>query len=348
MGNDPNRLPAAGDRPAMTAPSPTGGACRICGAPARRRFQAREMMFGTRERFDYVECAACLCLQIAAIPRDLARFYPPVYHGRVGHEAAAGPVKRLARRVVGRLASVDPRDRIGFSRIARLHPALRHYAAFLEPYRRLGMTRRHRILDVGAGGGQLVATLRGFGFDRAIGIDRFLDSSALDARGRILVQRGEPADMAGPFDLIEFNHSLEHMPDQQAALRQCRALLAPDGAIRVRVPTVTSDAWDRYGTDWVQLDAPRHLYLHSHRSLELTAAQAGLRIAELACDSTSFQFWGSEQYRRDIALDDAASYAVDPNASIFTADQIAGFEAEARRLNLVRRGDQVDALLRPA
>ena len=348
MGNDPNRLPAAGGQPNMTATSSTGGVCRICGAPAPRRFQAREMMFGTRERFDYVECAACFCLQIAAIPRDLERFYPAAYHERVGHEAAAGPVKRLVRRLVGRLACVDPRDRIGFAKIARLHPALRHYAAFLEPYRRLGVTPRHRILDVGAGGGQHVAALRGFGFDRAIGIDRFLESSALDARGRILVQRGEPVDMAGPFDLIEFNHSLEHMVDQQAALRQCRALLAPGGTIRVRVPTVTSEAWDRYGTDWVQLDAPRHLYLHSHRSLELAAAQAGLRVAELACDSTSFQFWGSEQYRRDIALDATTSYAVDPGAAIFTPEQIAGFEAEAQRLNLVRRGDQVDALLQPA
>jgi len=114
------------------------------------------------------------------------------------------------------------------------------------------------------------------------------------------------------------------------------------------VPTVSSAAWDRYGTDWVQLDAPRHLYLHSHRSLALAAAQAGLKVAALACDSTSFQFWGSEQYRRDIALNDATSYAVDPGASIFSVGDIARFEADAQRLNRERRGDQIDALLRSA
>ncbi|MEJ0070465.1 MAG: class I SAM-dependent methyltransferase [Pseudomonadota bacterium] len=232
--------------------------------------------------------------------------------------------------------------------MTRLHPALRHYAAFLEPYCRLGITSRHRILDVGAGGGQHVAALRVFGFGQAIGVDRFIEAPVLDGSGGVLVHRGDPAQMSGPFDLIELNHSLEHMPDQQAALRQCRALLAPTGVIRVRVPTVSSAAWDRYGIDWVQLDAPRHLYLHSHRSLELTAAQAGLRLAGLECDSTAFQFWGSEQYRREIPLYAANSYAVDPSASAFTADDIARFDAEASQLNRDRRGDQIAAVLRPA
>ena len=335
-------------RQPMTAACSDGRVCRVCGGAASRVFQAREMMFGTRERFDYVECAACGCLQIAEIPNDLERFYPPVYHDRVAPAVDAGFVKGLARRLVARLLGLDPADRIGLGRGLRVHPALRHYAAFLEPYRRLRITPRHRILDVGAGGGQHVASLRSFGFDRAIGVDRFIAASVLDARGRVLVQRGEPAEMTGRFDLIELNHSLEHMTDQSTALQQCRALLAPHGAIRVRVPTVSSAAWDRYGTDWVQLDAPRHLYLHSHRSLEQAAAQAGLRVAVLACDSTSFQFWGSEQYRRDIALNDMTSYAVDPGASMFSADDIARFEADASQLNRERRGDQVDALLRPA
>jgi SAM-dependent methyltransferase len=315
--------------------------CRICGGATARRVTAREMMFGTRERFDYVECADCGCLQIAAIPADLPRFYPPAYHARVAPAEPGGAPKRLARRLAARLLGVVPGA-------ARLHPALGHYARFLEPYRRLAIAPRHRILDVGAGGGQHVAALRGLGFAHALGVDRFIATDVRDRSGRILVRRGELADLAGPFDLIELNHSLEHMPDQADVLRRCRGLLGPTGVIRVRVPTVSSDAWERYGADWVQLDAPRHLYLHSHRSLTLAAAQAGLAVAALECDSTAFQFWASEQYRHDIPLYAGNSYEVDPAESLFTDADIGRFEAEAQRLNAARRGDQIAAVLRVA
>ena len=56
-------------------------ACRICGnASDNRAHVAREMMFGTRERFDYVECARCGCLQIRDVPADLSPYYPADYY----------------------------------------------------------------------------------------------------------------------------------------------------------------------------------------------------------------------------------------------------------------------------
>ena len=51
-------------------------ACRICGADkVSERITAREMMFGTREEFEYFCCGSCGTLQIADIPDDLGRFY---------------------------------------------------------------------------------------------------------------------------------------------------------------------------------------------------------------------------------------------------------------------------------
>jgi hypothetical protein len=50
----------------------------------------------------------------------------------------------------------------------------------------------------------------------------------------------------------------------------------------------------------VQLDAPRHLFLHTRKSFGLLAARAGLQIEKWFCDSTSFQFWGSELYQRKL------------------------------------------------
>src|SRR3954447_2869234 len=60
--------------------------CRACSSDAvRKKFSAREMMFGTREEFEYVECAKCGSVQIANIPREelLARHYPADYYSFV-------------------------------------------------------------------------------------------------------------------------------------------------------------------------------------------------------------------------------------------------------------------------
>ena len=55
--------------------------CRVCGAEGRfPHHVVPEMMFGTRELFDYFECEACGCLQIASIPSDLSRHYPASYY----------------------------------------------------------------------------------------------------------------------------------------------------------------------------------------------------------------------------------------------------------------------------
>ena len=53
--------------------------CRGCGnASGNAEHTAREMMFGTRDEFVYVECAKCGTLQIKEIP-ELAKYYPENY-----------------------------------------------------------------------------------------------------------------------------------------------------------------------------------------------------------------------------------------------------------------------------
>ena len=64
----------------------TGRSCRICGNQADNSCHfPREMLFGWREEFEYLECARCGCLQIARIPADLAKYYPA--HGYYSYKA---------------------------------------------------------------------------------------------------------------------------------------------------------------------------------------------------------------------------------------------------------------------
>lgn len=82
------------------------------------------------------------------------------------------------------------------------------------------------------------------------------------------------------------------------------------------------------------------------RGFKRLAAEEGFDVGGVAHDSTAFQFWGSEQYRRDIPLADPRSYFVSPGDSIFTAAQIDEFGKRAEELNARGEGDQAAFYLR--
>jgi hypothetical protein len=133
-----------------------------------------------------------------------------------------------------------------------------------------------------------------------------------------------------------FHHSLEHMPGHQAVLQAARDRLAGGGVVLVRMPLVSSDAFERYREHWVQIDAPRHLLLHTERGFRDLARSAGLDVADIVYDSEAFQFWGSELYRRGLALD---AWRERPG-ELFGDAELAAFQAEAEAVNARGRGDQ--------
>jgi hypothetical protein len=88
------------------------------------------------------------------------------------------------------------------------------------------------------------------------------------------------------------------------------------------------------------LDAPRHFYLHSEKSIAVAAEKAGLKIINSCRDSWDFQFWGSEQYIKNIPLKSQNSYSRAPKRSMFSKEDISSFTKKARELNELNMGDQ--------
>lgn len=313
--------------------------CKICDGVITERLRPRETMHGLDETFDYGLCADCGCLQALAPPADLSRYYPQDYYS-FSSSSKNSAWKRLRRGFKRRLVLSHP---------ALLTPALRRWLApypLFWLYREMGLTLAGGLLDVGAGGGAHVRELRSAGVAGAVGVDAFLPADVVED-GAVLVQRGQLADVDGNFDVITFHHSFEHIADPHETLRQARAHLKPGGQLLIRIPTVSSDAFDTYREQWCQLDAPRHLFLHSHRSIRLAAERAGLEVVALSCDSSELQFIASEQNRRGIALMDPRSYAVDKRTSLFTSQQVQGFKRQAEAANKALRGDQVCVILAP-
>ena len=312
--------------------------CRICGnSENNRKHIAREMMFGTRERFEYLECARCGTVQLIDVP-DLSRYYPEDYYAHNDApllEIERGWKRRIAARAIGRYLMGLP-SKLG-ARLAKRRPWIT--AQFPEYIRALAgrINFDSRILDYGCGRGDLLRTLRVFGFRDLTGADKFIRSGI--TYGDVKIDKRGLDDLEAGFDLVMLHHSFEHLPDPQNALGQVHRILSPGGVALIRIPVVNF-AWETYGVDWVQLDPPRHLFLYTERSFRSMADEAGFKVERVTYDSEIFQFFGSEQYMQDIPLNDPRSYRGIIDESIFTQSQIDEWQTLTAKLNAEARGDQ--------
>jgi SAM-dependent methyltransferase len=318
-------------------------ACPICAdRHPPERHQLREMLFGTRERFDYLRCPNCGALRIANVPDDLGRHYPSAYYdGDVGDVLAPLPRPRspLAR-VAG-----QSRDRaLLLRRGRRLARGLERWAPPVsnEVRRASAFSRRaglrsfdDPILDVGCGRRALnLANLRKVGFRDLLGIDPFLDSDTEFAG--IPLRRRSVDEQEGFFQAVMFHHSFEHVPDPEATLRAAAGLLRDRGVILVRTPAMGTWFWEQYGSDWWELDAPRHLWIHTPASLEILGRRAGLALADVVWDSTYLEVIASEQIARDIAWREPGSWFVDRPDSV-DPETIERYRATTDELNRTGR-----------
>lgn len=326
--------------------------CPACGTPSDGNvLVAPEAMFGLDESFDYLECPGCASLYIRTIPDDLPDYYSTKYYSfEVDPEQAMGRFPAsLAVRAVGH--SVIFGSGIAARTIARAsgRRQVQTLCTLFDSVRRAGLPsgRASRILDVGAGSGTLVYALGRAGLTDVTGIDPFNSGDrTFDTGGRILKRSLDEVEET--FDLVMLHHSFEHVPDPSETLAQVERVLAPGGRVLVRMPTVDSEAFATYREHWIQLDPPRHLTLFSRKGMATLAGRAGFRITETFDDSSSFQFWGSEQSERGTAMVAEDSHFMNPGRSGFDRARIRAWERRSEELNACSHGDQAAWVLERA
>ena len=297
------------------------------------------MMFGFRDKFDYVECTRCGCVQIQDVPADLSKYYPDEYYS----------FKKLEYPPGNFISSFIRRQRANYclyqqgilGKLFAMKLGIPDYYGWLTKAK---VRFESNILEVGCGAGNLLRVLAREGFSNLIGVDPYINKDiSYDSGVRIL--KKDVQELKGDFDFIMMHHSFEHMPDSHLMMRELYRLLKPGRFALVRIPIASSYAWKKYGVNWVQLDPPRHLYLHTVKSMQILADESGFKLTDVVYDSFDFQFWGSEQYIRDIPLNDKKSYQVDPSNSIFSNDEIQKFREKAVELNKSKDGDQASFYL---
>jgi len=308
--------------------------CKICGnSENNKELKLKEMMFGFRDEFTYFECSKCGCLQIVEIPRNIGKYYPSNYYSFKKADKSRNFLKQILR---------GKRDKYTLFRkglvgkiISKKYPHL-----LFDMISRMEVNYNSKILDVGCGSGNFLYSLNKIGFKNLIGVDPYLRENVKEEGVEIYNKSIHKLPNIKKYDLIISNHSFEHIANQLEFLLKVSKILSRDGTCFIRMPIKTDYIWNRYGVNWVQIDAPRHFFLHTLKSFELLVKKSGLSVQDIVFDSTEFQFWGSEQYKKNIPLLAENSYSKNPDKSIFTKKEIEKFKKRAKELNIRKQGDQ--------
>lgn len=194
-----------------------------------------------------------------------------------------------------------------------------------------------RVLDVGCGGGALLCELAEFGYIHLHGCDPYLDSELIYENG-VHIFNKEIHDIEGEYDLIIMSDSFEHVTDPHDVLESAYRLLAPEGTLRIGIPIYPNIAFDMFGANWYQLDAPRHIVLNSKKSMVYFAEKHGFKIFKGTWNSSSAQIVRSFLYEKGIPFVGQTQEIIE---KYFTAESLQKMKENSEIANKNQYGDHV-------
>ena len=291
----------------------------------------RENLHATKEMFSYFQCSNCGCIQIAEIPADIGKYYPTDYYAFNAEGGNKYVDKKLdffrktqAEYLIhGKNKFLGSLFTIGF-------PAPKVFTWI----RNLKLSKSDKVLDIGCGTGATLKQMYQLGYLHLTGADPFIEKDYYFS-DTFKIYKTDPLELdeANKFDCIMMHHSFEHMEHEAPVLKKAKRLLKPGGKILIRIPIYSKPLLDKYGINLASLDAPRHFYVHSVKSMKIMLGQAGLNLDKVDYDADEFSFWASEEYIKDICSSDENSYAKDRKKSIFSKKEIKVFKKEIQKLN---------------
>ena len=204
-------------------------ACPLCGATAART------LFSVGEKsYSVVSCKECGLRYTRPLPThdELEDLYNDGYY-----------VTNNPRKI-----SLDI-----FRRLFQMSVLWKHRQAF-------STQQGGRILDVGCGNGDFLASLSSRGWETH-GIEFSTAASALARSKGITVHQGslESANFPnGFFNVVTLWHVFEHLPNPANELREAQRILCDDGLLIIEVPNSASLTFKLCKADWYGADVPRH------------------------------------------------------------------------------------------
>lgn len=274
-------------------------ACPLCGGrDLQDLFSQTDFVYDTTaESFPHARCRGCglMFIRERPTPATIGRYYPPSY--AFHRPGRLEPLKDAAKSVLG--AAFAPG---GSPALAALLSPIRPLARRLGWLNAVRVYRRPafvpapgtRLLDVGCGSG---TTLHPFGRRYSLqwlagrgvaaeGVELDPRACAAARAAGLKVSEGSllSANLANEaFDVVRFNHSLEHAHEPAAYLARARELLKPGGLLVVSVPNYDGATYELYPR---AVEAPRHLFYFNPSSLRRHIEDRGYDVVSLVTPPT--------------------------------------------------------------
>jgi SAM-dependent methyltransferase len=240
----------------------TRGRCGLCGSEQLSELPVPKQTvggpLGALRGVGLKKCRACGFELVDPRPSDLAlaAFYGAQDY--TAHEPVDDAAAR--RRALGQLAAIDEAG---------------------------GKIEGGVVLDVGCGGGQLLAAARGHGA-KVCGVDPAAHAHEACRRQGILVVPQLDDLGAERFDGIVMSHVLEHVPDVLATLAALHERLRSDGWLCLEVPNrgslrarLSLPAVTKLGADERHRAFPIHLSYFTPETLERALTSAGFAVVAM-------------------------------------------------------------------
>lgn len=323
-------------------------ACALCGGrDLEDLFSQTDFVYRTTEEsFLHARCRACglMFIRERPTPAAMGRYYPSSYSFyRPGRLEA---LKDAAKSVLGAAFAPD-----GSALLAVLLAPLRPLARKLgwlnavRGYRRPAFVPAPgtRLLDVGCGSG---TTLHPFGRRYSLlwltrrgvaaeGVEPDPRACAQARAAGLRVTEGDllGADLpAGAYDVVRFNHSLEHTHDPAAYLARASELLKPGGLLVVSVPNYDGATYAAFPD---AVEAPRHLFYFNASSLRGHLEARGFDVISLVTPPTP-----------EVLLYILRACAPDQARSLPQGEEVFALLPGCRVLASLDRGDDLDLVAR--
>ena len=168
----------------------------------------------------------------------------------------------------------------------------------------------HRGLDLGCGDGGNLEWLRKY-VEELYGSDYNLLrlTRAVNSKSAKLLFMADITDYPANdniFDLIFFNHVLEHIPEDLKALTEAHRILKHGGLLIVGVPNEGAMVWQlAYKIQPKVLKGTDHVHFYTAESLMEKCSEAGLKILEIKHIGWGIPHWSlDEKIRTYKAIDD--------------------------------------------
>jgi SAM-dependent methyltransferase len=255
MTVEPSASGAMRRRPAATA-------CPLCGAAASHAFVASDLnRMASHARFDYARCRVCRSYFLESPPEDLSPYYPQEYYA---------------------LPSAEELDRLARSQSSVVQALLAHGGP-------------GRLVEVGPGEGVFARAALNGGFEvTAIEMDARACAHLREVAGVEAINSAAPHQVIAtlpPSCAIVMWHVIEHLRRPWEVIERAAANLQDGGVLALATPNPGALQFRLLRRRWAHLDAPRHLFLIPHDTLERRCEELGLELVSVTTADAAGRHW---------------------------------------------------------